>query len=380
MAAILHVDMDAFFASVEQYRHPEYRGKPLIVGSGPHERGVVSTCSYEARKFGVRSAMPSRRAYELCPHAIFVKPDMAAYREVSAKAFEVFSHYSPYIEEVSIDEAFLDVSGTLHLFGNNPAALGEALRAEIKEKCGVTCSVGIASNRLMAKIGSEENKPNGLTVLPSSPAEIAAFLARKPVGVLWGVGKKTVEALKPYGIATCGDLQKMRPNAVVPQSLIDLAYGKSEEFVYWEERAEKSVSREHTFAEDATNREIVRAKLLELVEEVGYRFRKTRRWANTARIKIRNSAFETHLRQMPLPRAACDDGTFRRAAVSLFDEVWPEGMEYGGVRLVGFGVLNFSDSAGCGQLSLFEESGDAQREKSERLSRALDALRDKGLM
>ena len=159
MAVILHVDMDAFFASVELLSHPEWRGKPLVVGAGPHERGVVSTCSYEARRFGVRSAMPSRTAYQLCPHAIFTRPHMKEYQEVSDRAFEVFSHYTPYVEGVSVDEAFLDVTGSLHLFpGATPrdraVALGESLRSEIRKTCGVTCSVGLAPNRLLAKIGS----------------------------------------------------------------------------------------------------------------------------------------------------------------------------------------------------------------------------------
>ena len=193
MAVILHVDMDAFFASVELLSHPEWRGKPLVVGSGPHERGVVSTCSYEARKYGIHSAMPSRTAYQLCPHAIFTYPDMEAYQAVSDKAFEVFSHYTPYVEGVSVDEAFLDIAGSLHLFRGTSAAeravaLGEALRSEIRRVCGVTCSVGIAPNRLLAKIGSEQRKPDGLTLMPFEPAEIAAFLARKPIGILWGVG------------------------------------------------------------------------------------------------------------------------------------------------------------------------------------------------
>ena len=137
---ILHVDMDAFFASVELLHHPEWRGKPLVVGSGPHERGVVSTCSYEARRFGVRSAMPSRTAYALCPSAIFVKPHMKLYEEVSERAFEVFGHFSAYVEKVSIDEAFLDITGTLHLHGD-ALSLGNALRREIRKECGVTCSV-----------------------------------------------------------------------------------------------------------------------------------------------------------------------------------------------------------------------------------------------
>ena len=373
--------MDAFFASVELLHHPEWRGKPLVVGAGPHERGVVSTCSYEARKFGVRSAMPSRTAFALCPQAIFTPPHMDWYREVSDQVFEVFSHYSPYVEAVSVDEAFLDVTGTLHLYGGDARRLGEALRREIRETCGVTCSVGIAPNRLLAKIGSEQDKPDGLTVMPFEPAAIAAFLAPRPIRILWGVGAKTIEALKPYGILTCGDLQRMKPNALVSASLVDLAFGRSEEFVHWEPREEKSVSREHTFAEDESRREAVRAKLLALVEEVGYRFRRETRWATTARLKIRSAAFETKLRQMQLAQPARDDMTFREAALALFDAAWPAGVApFGAVRLVGFGVTNFRATPDDGQLSLFATSDDARRAKREHLAQALDALRARGLL
>jgi len=374
MAVILHVDMDAFFASVEQLHHPEWRGKPLVVGAGPHDRGVVSTCSYEARRYGIRSAMPSRTAYERCPHAVFTPPHMELYEEVSAKAFEVFSHYSPYIEAVSIDEAFLDVTGSVHLHGT-PRALGEALRAEIRRTCGVTCSVGLAPNRLLAKIGSELNKPDGLTLMPFDPKEVAAFLAPRPIGILWGVGRKTIEALRPYGLATCGDLQRLTNDALVPREILDMAFGRSEEFVYWQESDEKSVSREHTFSEDVSDRETVRRQLLELVADVGRRFRTRPRWAKTARLKIRDAAFVTTLRQQPFAQPSCDDIALRAAALALFDDVWHDQS----VRLIGFGVTNFTDSPEATQLSLFEEPDDAKREKRERLSRTLDALHDRGL-
>jgi len=264
MAIILHVDMDAFFASVEQLHHPAWRGRPVVVGSGPHERGVVSTCSYEARRYGIHSAMPSRTAYELCPHAIFTPPDMALYKAVSDRAFEVFSHYSPYVEAVSIDEAFLDITGTVHLHGS-PRALGEALRAEVKRTCGVTCSVGIAPNRLLAKIGSEERKPDGLTLLPVEPAAIAAFLAPKPLQTIWGVGRKTVALLRRHGLVTCGDVQRLDPRTlatilkspVLATALYEHAFGRASDVVAREDADEKSVSREHTFGEDVADRAAV---------------------------------------------------------------------------------------------------------------------------
>ena len=398
MTTILHVDMDAFFASVELLHHPEWRGKPVIVGSGPHERGVVSTCSYEARRFGVRSAMPSRTAYERCPHAIFVRPHMELYEEVSAKAFEVFGHYTPYVEGVSIDEAFLDIGGTLHLFGGAgraatpqalgegraaaPQALGEALRREIRESCGVTCSVGIAPNRLLAKIGSEQRKPDGLTMMPFEPGEIAAFLRPKPIGILWGIGRHTEELLRPYGITTCGDLQRLPlaqlatilGSASAAETLQDYAFGRSDDTVHWQPAEEKSVSREHTFDEDERDRRKVRAKLIELVGEVGRRFRTEERWARTARIKIRDFAFNTITRQTSFDSPARDDITFREKALELFDRE-----TIGSVRLIGFGVTNIQPTPDAGGPSLFPSPEDDRREKRERLSAALDHLRDMGL-
>ena len=374
--------MDAFFASVELLHHPEWRGKPVIVGSGPHERGVVSTCSYEARKFGVHSAMPSRTAYERCPHAIFVRPNMHLYQEVSDKVFEIFGHYTPFVEGVSIDEAFLDISGTIHLYGS-ARALGEALRREIRETCGVTCSVGIAPNRLLAKIGSELNKPDGLTLMPFEPDEIDRFLAPRPLGILWGIGKKTAAALRPYGLNTCGDLQrtpaarleKILGSRSAAESLKDQALGRASDVVNYEPADEKSVSREHTFDEDTSDREEIRAKLLELVEEVGHRFRAVPRWARTARIKLRDAAFNTITRQAAFDLPARDDITFREKALALFDRE-----PITSVRLVGFGVTNFQDTPDDLGPTLFPTPEDGRRQKRERLSAALDALRDRGLM
>ena len=374
--------MDAFFASVELLHHPEWRGKPVIVGSGPHERGVVSTCSYEARKFGVHSAMPSRTAYERCPHAIFVRPNMHLYQEVSDKVFEIFGHYTPFVEGVSIDEAFLDISGTIHLYGS-ARTLGEALRREIRETCGVTCSVGIAPNRLLAKIGSELNKPDGLTLMPFEPDEIASFLAPRPLGILWGIGKKTAAALRPYGLNTCGDLQrtpaarleKILGSRSAAESLKDQALGRASDVVNYEPADEKSVSREHTFDEDTSDREEIRAKLLELVEEVGHRFRAVPRWARTARIKLRDAGFNTITRQAAFDLPARDDITFREKALALFDRE-----PITSVRLVGFGVTNFQDTPDDLGPTLFPTPEDGRRQKRERLSAALDALRDRGLM
>lgn len=377
--------MDAFFASVELLTHPEWRGKPLIVGSGPHERGVVSTCSYEARKFGVHSAMPSRTAYQLCPQAIFTPPDMVRYSEVSDQVFEIFSHYTPYVEAVSVDEAFLDITGSIARYGT-AQKLGEALRTEVRERAGVTCSVGIAPNRLLAKIGSEQHKPDGLTLMPTEPEAIAAFLAPRPISILWGVGQKTEDALKPYGIRTCGDIQRASRDALVSlrgenaaDQLKDYAFGISDDTVYWEPGEEKSVSREYTFDEDEADRNQVREKLLELVSSVGRRFRRAERWARTARLKLRDKDFNTVTRQIPFVHPARDDIAFRQAAAELFDREWPASKKQT-VRLIGFGVTNFQDSPEDDVPDLFGNPDDEKRKKRERLSEALDALRDRGLI
>ena len=380
---VLHVDMDAFFASVEQRDHPEWRGKPVIVGAGPHERGVVSTCSYEARRYGVHSAMPSRTAFALCPNGIFVPPRMHVYHEVSTVAFEVFSHYSPFVEGVSVDEAFLDVTGTVHLFGDM-RTLAERLRAEIKAACGVTCSVGLAPNRLLAKIASEQNKPDGLFIMPFEPDAISAFLAPQPVKILWGVGKKTADVLVRYGYRTCGDLQNADPRFLTrllgdaaAESIRNHAFGIDNSPFSSEDAEEKSVSREHTFDEDESDRETVRQTLLRLVEEVGRRFRRQERWARTGKIKLRDAAFNTLTRQARFELPARDDITFRHLMLDLFDKEWPPGRRRT-VRLAGFGVTDITDTPEDPQPSLFGPSPLAeQMKKRERLAAALDKLRMK---
>ena len=377
---VLHVDMDAFFAAVEQRDHPEWRGKPVIVGSGPHERGVVSTCSYEARKFGVRSAMPSRTAYAKCPHGIFVKPRMHVYSEVSKAAFEVFAKYSPFVEGVSVDEAFLDITGTAHLFGGM-VPLAEKLRADIKSACGVTCSVGLAPNRLLAKLGSEQNKPDGLFVMPFDADAIREFLAPKSVKILWGVGGKTAALLERYGYRTCADIQNTDPRflerilgEVSATSIRNHAFGIDLSTVAREDEAEKSVSREHTFSTDERDREQVRKALLELVEDVGRRFRTEERWARTAKLKLRDGMFNTITRQASFERPARDDMSFRHLILELFDREWPYGAERT-VRLIGFGVTNFTDRPESSQPDLFGLSPiDEQMKKRERLAAALDAI------
>jgi len=377
---VLHVDMDAFFASVEQRDHPAWRGRPVIVGSDPHARGVVSTCSYEARAFGVHSAMPSRTAFQHCPHGIFVRPRMAAYAETSERAFAVFAHYTPFVEAVSIDEAFLDITGSAHLFGG-PVALATRLRAEIFATCGVTCSAGLGPNRLLAKIASEQKKPDGFFAMPFEPEAIQAFLAPRPIGILWGVGKKTEALLTHYGYRTCGDIQRADPRFLArilgeaaALSIRAHAFGEDDSPLTADAVDEKSVSRENTFGEDEGDREAVRQTLLDLVKEVGFTFRTARRWARTAKLKIRNAAFETSTRQMRFDLPACDDISFREKALALFDAAWPPDQPRL-VRLIGFGVTDITDDPGDPPPTLFgPDPRVALRAKRERLAAALDAL------
>ncbi|MCL1856313.1 MAG: DNA polymerase IV, partial [Kiritimatiellaeota bacterium] len=249
---ILHVDMDAFFAAIEQRDHPEWKGMPVIVGASPYERGVISTCSYEARKFGVRSAMPSREAGRLCPHGIYVRPRMAHYEAVSRQVFQIFERYTPWVEGVSCDEAFLDVTGARSLFGA-PEAIATRIQDDFRRELHLTGSVGIARNMFLAKLASEMNKPDGQTRVPDEPDAIKAFLAPLPIKKLWGVGPVTATLLNQSGYQTVRDIQCAslgRLTQLLGESLAThlfrLAHGDDDRTVS-PDHEEKSISREHTF-------------------------------------------------------------------------------------------------------------------------------------
>lgn len=368
--------MDAFFASVEQRDHPEWRGRPVVVGAAPDRRGVVSTCSYEARAFGVRSAMPSREAYRLCPHGIFVPPDFRRYKEASDRVFEIFNRFTPFVEGVSIDEAFLDVTGSCALFGGG-REIARRIRASVAGEVRLTASVGIAPNKFLAKLGSEAAKPDGLFVVPCDEAGILAFLDTLKIGDLWGVGKATGETLRRAGFTRVADLRRAgeeRLKRLLGESagsqLYALAYGRDEREVVTES-VEKSISREVTFDRDCRDRETVRETLRGLCGDVGRRVRTGGFYAAVGKLKLRWSDFTTITRQKAFPSAVCDDFAFRELAFSLFDRepfVKP-------VRLIGFGVTQLSKQR-MEQLSLFGEE-DANREKRERLSQALDVIHER---
>ena len=371
------MDMDAFFASVEQRDKPGLRGRPVIVGAGPHERGVVSTCSYEARRYGVHSAMPSREAFRLCPQGVFVPPDMDRYMEASARVFEIFDRYTPLVQGLSCDEAFLDVAGAAKLFGE-PVEIARRIRADIARELRLTASVGVAPNKFLAKLASDLHKPDGLTVVPEAPDDIRAFLAPLPVGRIFGVGKTLGEALRSRGLRTIGDLQRtplphlarwVGPNAA--EALHELAFGRDDRSVETG-RETKSISREHTFPVDEKDPATVRATLLELAADVARQVRAAGFFAATAHLKLRTDDFRTITRQAPFARAACDDFTYREAAAALL-AANPAARP---VRLVGFGVSGFSSEPPPSQPSLFGPDPDeARAAKREALSRALDDIR-----
>lgn len=376
---ILHVDMDAFYAAIEVLDHPEWRGRPLVVGSPPDQRGVVSTCSYEARKFGIHSAMPSRTAGKLCPHAVFVAPRMERYAEVSAQIMTLFEEFTPLVEPLSLDEAFLDVSGALRLWGDAVSIAAE-LKGRIKGRVGLTASVGVAPNKFLAKIASDMNKPDGLTVVPVTEPEIMAFLAPLPVTKMWGVGKVTGALLEKEGIRVIGQLQTMEAwkmeRLFGKAGAVDMAelvrgHDNRPVITHWEE---KSISNEHTFSHDEPDMDKVRQCLLELTEEVGGRLRKSGKLAKTGQIKLRFSDFSTITRQMSFPAALNHDRDLIACAMALFEREHVSRA----IRLVGFGVSNLviPGREPPVQQELFAElSGEERASRNMKLDRAVDALR-----
>lgn len=379
---ILHIDMDAFYAAIEQRDHPEWRGKPVIVGSPPDKRGVVSTCSYEARRFGVRSAMASREAFERCPEGIFVKPRMEHYVAVSQSVFTIFNEITPLVEGLSVDEAFLDVTHVQRLWGT-PKEIAQLIKTRIKHELGLTCSVGISTNKSLAKIASEERKPDGLFEVPREQQAMLTWLGQKPLKVLWGVGPKCATLLERAGLKMVRDLQSVNPGTLgqiltplLAEHLLALAFGKDVRPVVTE-HIEKSYSREHTYPEDTLDVEDLRRQLWEIAKDVGRRLREAGLWARTARIKIRYTGFRTVTRQQTLAFPVCDDFALRDAAWKLFDAHLEPSVP---VRLIGFGADQLTASPSpYDEDDLFANQVDCAhpRMKEETLSRTLDALRSR---
>ncbi len=363
---ILHVDLDAFFAAVEQRDHPELRGRPVIVGGGATDRGVVSAASYEARAFGVRSAMPLRTAAALCPDGVFLPVRGARYAEVSRQVMGILRRFTPLVEPISIDEAFLDVTGSRSLFGSGEL-IARQIKAAIRSETELTASVGVATSKLVAKVASDLRKPDGLVVVP--PGEEAAFLAPLPIERLWGVGPRTAAVLHEFGVRTIGDLAAL-PDALLERRLgrygpilRQRALGLDEDPVVGR-RPPKSIGHEHTFDVDSADPEVIEATLLALAEGVAGRLRAAGLRAGTVAVKIRDARFQTISRQTRLPEPTDLAEPIWQAAVAL---VRPEvrGVR---IRLLGISAEHLETAT---QLGLF----DGAVERRRRLARAADELR-----
>ena len=350
MRAILHVDMDAFYASVEQHDRPELRGLPVIVG-GASGRGVVAAASYEVRRYGVHSAMPTRAALERCPHAIVVKPRMARYKEASTEVFEVFREFTSLIEGLSLDEAFLDVTGSRALFGA-PAAIAASIKARIRERTGLTASVGVAHNKLLAKIASDLKKPDGLCVI--APDEVASVLDPLPIRRLSGIGAKTAARLEECGLHTFGQLRVATDAVLWPlfgrytQRVRERAAGIDERPVIgdWQE---KQISAEETFETDLRRREDLTAELAKLADRVGVRLRAKGLMAANVTVKIRRRDFTTYTRSRSFSPPTAETATVLAIARQLL-EAWLAEQPRAAVRLLGVGLSGLSPAA---QLDLF---------------------------
>ena len=351
---ILHVDMDAFYASVEQRDRPQLRGKPVIVGGRPEERGVVAAASYEARKYGIRSAMPTARALRLCPHAVLLKPRMGYYRRISQRIREIFLSYTPWVEPLSLDEAFLDVTGSERLFG--PAErIGREIKQRIAQELGLTCSVGLAPNKFLAKLASDHQKPDGFTVI--RPEEVEMFLKDLPMEKLWGVGPATARKLRAMGLLTVGALRQVPKEKLVERfgkwglRLWELARGIDDRPVV-PEREPKSLSRETTFPKDIYDDRELDQVLLQLAQEVVKDLREEGRRARTVQIKVRFADFTTITRQCTLLEPTDSLELIQEAARRLLRERVERGDR--GVRLLGVGVSNLVvPKTEAEQLSLF---------------------------
>jgi DNA polymerase-4 len=365
---IIHVDMDAFYASVEEKDRPELKGTPVIVGGlGP--RGVVSTANYPARKFGVHSAMPMARARQLCPRANFISPRPARYREISRNVFEIFRDKTPLVEGLSLDEAFLDVTSSLRLFGS-AVEIAEQIRAEIKAGTGLTASVGIAHNKFLAKMASEINKPDGLLWIRES--EVQNFLDPMPIRRLWGIGRQTEPKLRALGILTIGQLRRADRSILEPVlgqrtgHFLRLACGEDERGVTVS-RPDKSISHEVTFDVDLESREDLLSELQRQADRVARRLRKQHLVARTVSVKIRDGQFRTATRSRSLVEGSNSSATIYRMARALFEK-WRSEHRHTPVRLLGVGTSNFETEP---------TPGEAPSRRDKQVDQVIDIIKDR---
>lgn len=371
--AVLHVDMDAFFASVEQLDHPEWRGRPVVVGGSPDKRGVIAAASYEARRYGVRSAMSAARAAQLLPaDAVWTRGSFERYGEVSSAVFEIFRGVTPEVQGASIDEAYLDVTPGER--GEHPAALARSIMAAV-DAMGITCSVGVATSKTVAKIASDRDKPHGLTVV--WPGEEARFLAPLAVGLMPGIGPTTASRLRALGIRTLGDLAALDDETARQvlgsrgTTAVRRAQGIDTRPVR-EREPVKSVSNERTFASDIREESDVRDALSGLAEHVAARLRRRGLRGRTVHLKVRFGDFTTRTVQETVPGGTNGNDEIAAIVVRLLRCVWNPGV---GVRLLGVGVSGFQDAPTQLELPVTEDARDDPRRRA--VERAVDELRER---
>lgn len=368
---ILHIDMDAFYASVEIRDNPAIRGLPVVVGGSAQDRGVIAAASYEARKFGIFSAMPAAQALRRCPKLVFVKPRMDHYAKVSKQIREIFFRFTSLVEPLALDEAFLDVSGCERLFGDGPA-IAKQIKDAIEHELGLTASAGVAPNKFLAKLASDLDKPNGLVVV--DPDRIEEFLNPLSIERVWGVGKQTLKKFHRLNVKTIQQLRRL------DKATMQHFFGINSEH-FWRlsrgidtrsvvpDRIAKSVSHETTFSQDIFEREPLQAWLMELTQQVGRRLRRYDIRGRTVSIKIRFSDFRTITRSLSLSDPSSSSEVLEAAIKELFQRV--ELVD--GVRLVGMGVSNLSTQT-LTQQQLF---GNEERARSARLDKIQDQLKDR---
>jgi len=366
--------MDAFYASIEQLDHPEYKSRPVIVGADPRAgkgRGVVAACSYEARKFGIRSALPISRAWRLCPQGVYVRPRMDRYVEVSHQVMDVFRRYTDLVEPLSIDEAFLDITGSVALLGP-PDQIAQSIKKDIRQATGMTASVGLAPNKFLAKIASDLKKPDGLVVLQED--DVDQFLRDLPISRLWGVGPKTEARLHEMGFRTIGQLALasreplVRTLGSLGEHLYQLSHGKDDRPVVpdWDR---KSVGTETTFDEDTDDRDLLLRTILELSDHVAERLRKDEYSARKVTLKLRYSNFSTHTKQHSLDRLIQTGDEIAAVARQLFSQ-FPLNRK---IRLIGVSAGDLHRGGeDPEQLTLFATSNPKQR-----LGHTVDEIKEK---
>jgi DNA polymerase-4 len=365
--------MDAFYAAVEVLDDPSLRGRPVVVGGSPRSRGVVSSATYEARAFGVRSAMPTAQAYRLCPQAVFTPVRMERYVAVSRRVMAIFRSYTPLVEPLSLDEAFLDVAGCERLFGDGPA-IGRALKERVRRELGLVVSVGVSFNKFLAKLASDLEKPDGFVVI--TPENVRRRLDPLPLSRMWGVGAKTAPRLEALGLRTFADVRKADPERLVSElgglgaHISRLSRGEDDRPVQpaWEA---KSIGSERTFERDLSSLDAMERELLDLAEEVGRRARADGSAGRTVQLKVRFHDFRTVTRSKTLERATDITREIYETARDMLRR--RAGVTGARVRLLGVQLQQLGP-AGAGQGSLFEEE---DRRKQRRLDAAIDALRKK---